>query len=64
MKERLEAINHMSETLYSETKGKTTINRATAKTLQLILDDMQDQLDQIMNELTRPENHENEKSRP
>ena len=55
MKERIEALNHMSETLYSETKGKTTINRATAQTLQLILDDMQDQLDQIMNELTRPE---------
>ncbi len=55
MKERLEALNNMSRELYEMTEGKETISRSTAKTLQLVLDDMQDELDQIMNELTRPE---------
>ena len=55
MKERLEAINRMSKELHEMTEGKETISRSTAKTLQLVLDDMQDELDQIMNELTRPE---------
>lgn len=55
MKERLEAINRMSKEFYNLTEGKETISRSTAQTLQSILDDMQDELDQIMNELTRPE---------
>lgn len=55
MKERLEAINRMSKELYNLTEGKETISRSAAQTLQAVLDDMQDELDQIMNELTRPE---------
>ena len=53
--ERLEAINRMSKEIYNVTKGKETISRSAAQTLQAVLDDMQDQLDQIMNELMRPE---------
>ena len=58
MKERLEAINRMSRELYNLTEGKETISRSTAQTLQAVLDDMQDELDQIMNELTRPEGYD------
>lgn len=53
--ERLEAINRMSKEIYNLTEGKETISRSAAQTLQAVLDDMQDQLDQIMNELTRPD---------
>lgn len=58
MKERLEAINRMSKELHEMTEGKETISRSTAKNLQSVLDDMQDELDQIMNELTRPEGYD------
>ncbi len=58
MKERLEALNNMSRELYEMTKGKDTISRSAAQTLQAVLDDMQDELDQIMNELTRSEGHD------
>ena len=55
MKEHLEALNNMSRELYELTGGKETISRSAAKILQAVLDDMQDELDRIMNELTRAE---------
>ncbi len=55
MKEHIEQLNHLAEVLYNETRGKYTVSRETAKTLQLILDDMQEELDKVSNELHRPE---------
>lgn len=55
MKEHIEQLNHLAEVLYNETRGKYTVSRETAKTLQLILDDMQEELDKVSNELYRPE---------
>lgn len=55
MKERLEAINHLAEVIYNETRNRDTINRTQARVLQEVIDEMQDALDSIMNELTRPE---------
>ena len=43
MKEHIEQLNHLAEVLYSETKGKYTVSRETVKTLQLILDEMQEE---------------------
>lgn len=55
MKERIDQLTHLAEVLYNETKDKYTISRTTAQTWQIIVDDMQEQLDKIVNELTRPE---------
>lgn len=55
MKEHIEQLNHLAEVLYSETKGKYIVSREAAKTLQLILDEMQEELDKVANELYRPE---------
>lgn len=55
MKEHIDLLAHLAEVLYSKTKGKYTISKTTAATWQLIIDDMQEQLDEIVNELTRPE---------
>ena len=54
MKEYIEQLNHLADVLYSETRYKYTVSRDTAKTLQMILDDMQDELDKISSELYRP----------
>lgn len=54
MKELIEQLNHLAEVLYFETKGKYTVSRETAKTLQSILDDLQEELDKVANELYRP----------
>lgn len=55
MKEYIEHLNHLAEVLYCETKGKYVVSLESAKTLQLILDDMQEDLDKVSNELYRPE---------
>ena len=55
MKERIDQLTHLAEVLYNETKGKYTVSRITAATWQLMIDDMQEQLDKIVNELTKPE---------
>lgn len=55
MKEQLEAINHLAEVIYSETRNRYTLSRTQAQTLQAIVDEMQDALDSVVNELTRPE---------
>lgn len=55
MKERLEAINHLAEVIYNETRNRDAVSRTQARVLQGIIDEMQDALDSIMNELQRPE---------
>lgn len=55
MKEQLEAVNHLAEVIYSETRNRYTLSRTQAQTLQAIVDEMQDALDSIMNELSHPE---------
>lgn len=55
MKEHIEQLNHLAEVLYSETKGQYTVSRETVKTLQLILEEMQEELDKVANDLYRPE---------
>lgn len=55
MKEHLEQLTHLAEVFYSETKGKYTVSLDMAKLLQSILDEMQEQLDEVANELHRPE---------
>lgn len=55
MKEHIEELNHLADVFYSMTRGKYTISRDTAKTLQSVLDEMQEELDKVANELYRPE---------
>lgn len=55
MKEQIEHLNHLSEILYEETKGRCTISRKKAKDIQSIIDEMQEKLDKIANELYKPE---------
>lgn len=55
MKEQIEQLNHLSEVLYTESKDLDTIGTVKAKLYQDIIDEMQEQLDSIMNELTRAE---------
>lgn len=55
MKEQLETINHLAEVIYNETRNRYTLSRTQARVLQGIIDEMQDALDSIMNELSRPE---------
>lgn len=55
VKEHIEQLNRLAECLYTETRGKYTVSLETAKTLQMILDDMQEELDKISNELYHPE---------
>ena len=53
MREHIEAITHLAEVLYNETKGRYTINGTSAKTLQLIIDDIQEHMDSISNEIQK-----------
>jgi hypothetical protein len=55
MKEQVETINHLAEVIYNETRNRDTVSRTQARVLQSIIDEMQDALDSIMNELSRPE---------
>ena len=55
MKEQIEQIRHLSEVIYNETRNRDTISRTQARVLQGIIDEMQDALDSVMNELSRPE---------
>lgn len=55
MKEKIKLINHLAEVLYNESRNRDEISKGRAQLLQDILDEMQEQLDSIMNELTRAE---------
>lgn len=55
MSENIEYLNHLAEVLYTETKGKRTISRSTAKFLQSIIDEMQIEVDKAANELYKPD---------
>jgi len=52
---KLYDFNRQARTLSDMTLARISITEAHAKTLQRILDDMQSELDDIVNELTRPE---------
>lgn len=55
MKEHIDQLTHLAEVLYSDFKGLYTVSRSQAKILQDIIDEMQEELDEIANELHRPE---------
>lgn len=55
MKENIQQLNHLAEVLYNESKDLYTISKGKAKIYQDIIDEMQEQIDLIMNELTRAE---------
>ena len=55
MRERIQQLNHLAEVLYNSTRNFDEISRGRASLYQDILDEMQEELDKIMNELTRAE---------
>lgn len=55
MREKIKQLNHLAEVLYNGTRDFDTISKGRAQLYQDIIDEMQEQLDSIMNELTRAE---------
>lgn len=55
MREKIQQLNHLAEVLYNESRNRDEISKGRAQLYQDIIDEMQEQLDSIMNELTRAE---------
>jgi len=53
MKEHIDEIVKIAETIYSDYKGRYTINKASQSLLQDLIDKMQYNADEIANELQR-----------
>jgi len=53
LKEHIDEIVKIAETIYSDYKGKYTISRASQILLQDLIDEMQDHADEIANDLQR-----------
>lgn len=53
MKEHIDEIVKIAETIYSDYKGRYMISRASQIILQDLIDEMQDHADEIANELQR-----------
>lgn len=55
MNERIYQIKHLADVLYSDTKDCDTIGIAKARTIQNIIDELQDELDKLVNDLLQEE---------